>query len=125
MSEFTKTTKTAAPTTTPPAAESSTAATTTPPAAPKYRLPSTGTLQHVAKLAIVEDKPIMMDYWTISLDKKAVIGIRNNGEKLLVKSQEEYTSPIATFYNNAEEYIIVTENSIYVVASDIPRRKIN
>jgi len=67
----------------------------------------------------------MMDYWTISLDKKAMIGIRDNGEKLLVRSQDEYTSPIANFYNSDQEYIVVTENSIYVVSSDIPRRKIN
>ena len=32
-----------------------------------YRLPETTTLTHAAKLSIVEDKPIMMDYWTNSL----------------------------------------------------------
>ena len=39
-----------------------------------YRLPADVTLKHAAKLAIVEDKPIMMDYWAASLDKKALIG---------------------------------------------------
>jgi len=29
-----------------------------------YRLPEATTLQHAVKLSIVEDKPIMMDYWT-------------------------------------------------------------
>jgi hypothetical protein len=90
-----------------------------------YRLPSDVTLQHASKLSIVEDKPIMLDYWTASVDKKALVGVRESGEKLLVKSAEEYTSPIAKFYKSLTEYIIITENSIYIVSSDIPTRKIS
>jgi hypothetical protein len=90
-----------------------------------YRLPTEVTLKHAAKLSIVEDKPIMLDYWTASLDKKALIGARENGEKLLVKSEEEYTSTIAKFYKSSTEYIIITENSIYVVSNEIPTRKIS
>ena len=90
-----------------------------------YRLPSDVTMKHASKLAIVEDKPIMLDYWAPSLDKKALIGARENSEKLLVKSEEEYTSTIQKFYKSGTEYIIITENSIYLVASDIPTRKIS
>ena len=36
-----------------------------------YKLPTGTTLQHCAKLAIVEDKPIMFDYWTQSCDKRS------------------------------------------------------
>ena len=90
-----------------------------------YKLPTEVTLRHAAKLAVVEDKPIMMDYWSNSLDKKALIGVKESGEKLLVKSEDEYTSPISKFYKSADEYIIVTENSIYLVSSDIPTRKIS
>ena len=90
-----------------------------------YRLPSDVTLKHAVKLAIVEDKPILLDYWTGSLDKKALIGVKENGEKLLVRSEEEYTSNIVKFYKSASEYIIITENSIYLVSSDIPSRKIS
>lgn len=89
-----------------------------------YRLPVDITMKHAMKLAIVEDKPIMMDYWTSSLDKKALVGARENGEKLLVKSEDEYTSIIQKFYKSGSEYIIITENSIYLVSSDIPTRKI-
>jgi hypothetical protein len=89
-----------------------------------YRLPSEITLKHAAKLAVVEDKPIMLDYWTSSLDKKSLIGVKDSGEKLLVKSEDEYTSPISKFYKSGIEYIIITENSIYLVASDILTRKI-
>lgn len=90
-----------------------------------YRLPSEPTLKHAAKLSIVDDKPIMLDYWTASLDKKALIGAKDNGEKLLVKSEDEYTSSIVKFYKSLTEYIIITENSIYIVSNDIPTRKIS
>ena len=91
-----------------------------------YRLPCDTTLQNATKLSIVEDKPVLFDYWTDSLDKKALIGVREgSGEKLLVKSAEEYTSPIAKFYKSMTEFIIITENSIYIVAGDIPTRKIS
>jgi hypothetical protein len=89
-----------------------------------YRLPSDNTMKHAAKLAIVEDKPIILDYWTSSLDKTALIGARENGEKLLVKNEEEYTSTISKFYKSGTEYIVITENSIYIVSNEIPTRKI-
>ena len=38
-----------------------------------YRLPSDVTLQHAAKLSIVDDKPILLDYWTASLENKALV----------------------------------------------------
>lgn len=91
----------------------------------EYRMPSTTTMNHVVKLAIVEDKPIMMDYWKDSLEKKALIGINENGEKLLVKSDEEYTSTVSKIYKVAEEYIIMTENSIYLVDNSIQARRIS
>ena len=90
-----------------------------------YKLPNTQLWEHVAKIAIVEDKPIMMDYWVDSLDKKALIGVRDGGEKLLVKNAEEYTSPIAKIYKVQDTYIICTENSIYLAHSDIPTKKIS
>jgi hypothetical protein len=88
-------------------------------------LPADVTMKHAAKLSIVDDKPIMMDYWTASLDKKALIGAKENGEKLLVKSEDEYTSTIQKFYKSGTEYIVITENSIYIVSNDIPTRKIS
>jgi len=90
-----------------------------------YRLPSDVTLKHAAKLSIVDDKPILLDYWTPSLDKKALVGARENGEKLLVKSEDEYTSTIAKFYKSGTEYIVITENSIYIVSNEIPTRRIS
>ena len=90
-----------------------------------YSLPHNTTLKHVAKLAIVEDKPILLDYWTSSLDKEVIIGVRESEEKLLVKSEDEYTSPISKIYKVEKDYIIVTENSIYVVSAEISTKRIS
>ena len=92
---------------------------------PQYRLPSDITLQHCAKLAIVEDKPLMFDYWISSVDGSVIIGVRESGEKLIVKSEDEYTSPIVKIYKVEKEYIIITENSIYIVSADIGTKKIS
>ena len=91
-----------------------------------YKLPPTPLWEHISKLSIVEDKPIMLDYWTDSLDKKVLIGVKkDSGEKLLVKNAEEYTSPISKIYKTNDCYIICTENSIYLVSSNIPTKHIN
>ena len=42
-----------------------------------------------------------------------------------IKSEEEYTSPVSKIYKVENEYIIITENSIYVVSSDIPTKRIS
>ena len=90
-----------------------------------YRLPETKTLLHASKLSIIEDKPIMLDYWTQSLEKKALIGVKESQEKLLVKSEDEYTSPISKIYKVGSEYIIMTENSIYIVDVEILTKRIS
>ena len=108
-----------------PVAVAASATPTTPTTPNGYRLPENTTLQHAAKLAIVEDKPIMLDYWTNSLDKSVLIGVKDNKEKLLVKSEEEYTSPIAKIFKVGKEYIVMTENSIYIVDVEIPTKRIS
>lgn len=90
-----------------------------------YRLPNTTTMMHAAKLSIVEDKPILLDYWTSSIEKTALIGVKEDGEKLLVKSEEEYTSPVSKIFKVQDEYIVMTENSIYLVDVNIPSKRIS
>ena len=90
-----------------------------------YRLPGNLSMQHCSKLGIVEDKPLMFDYWTYSLEGKALIGVKENGEKLLVKSEDEYTSPIVKIFKVENEFIVVSENSIYIVSSDINTKRIS
>lgn len=92
-----------------------------------FRIPSDKTLSHACKISIVEDKPIMMDYWSESLEQKVILGVRMDGEqneKLLVKNEEEYTSPISKIYSVEQDYIIMTENSLYIVSNKIPKKRI-
>ena len=91
----------------------------------QYQLPPANIWNHIAKISITEDKPIMLDYWLDSLEKNVLIGIKENEEKLLVKNAEEYTSPIAKIYKIDSVYIICTENSLYVTSSGIDKRRIS
>lgn len=90
-----------------------------------FHLPPTSLWEPIAKLSIVEDKPIMLDYWTDSLEKKVVIGVKENSdERILVKNSEEYTSPIVKLLKSDNVLIICTENSIYLVSADIKKKYI-
>lgn len=88
------------------------------------KIPSQLVMNHAAKLAINEDKPIMMDYWTDSDNDKAFFGIKGSGEKLLVRSEDEYTSPIGKIFKVDKEYIVMTENSIYIVSASCNSKRI-
>ena len=55
------------------------------------KVPCDKTLKYLSKLSIVNDKPIMMDYWLDSFggdSANVLIGVRETGEKLLVRSEE-------------------------------------
>ena len=91
----------------------------------KLVLPPSSIWNQIAKFSITEDKPIMLDYWTDSLEKKVLIGVKENKEKLLVKNEEEYTSPIVKIYKMDDVYIICTENSIYLTSTRIETRRIS
>ena len=91
----------------------------------QVELPSSSIWQHISKIAITEDKPIMLDYWVDSLNKDVLIGVKENDEKLLVKNAEEYTSPIIKIFKLENVFIICTENSIYITSSNIDKRRIS
>jgi hypothetical protein len=91
----------------------------------KLVLPPSSIWNQIAKISLTEDKPIMLDYWSDSLEKKVLIGVKENKEKLLVKNEEEYTSPIVKIYKMDEVYIICTENSIYLTSTRIETRRIS
>ena len=86
-------------------------------------LPSAGVLVRAAQLSIDEDKPIYLDYYRDSLEKKCCIGVQDT-TKYLVKSDSEYTSTIQNVFKCEGCYIIATENSLYVVSLEIPIKKI-
>jgi hypothetical protein len=89
------------------------------------RTPCDLVMKHLVKLSLEHDKPIMLDYWKKSLTKEVVVGVRSSGEKLLVKNEEEYTSPISKIFKVETDYIIMTENSLYCVCASIPSKRIS
>jgi hypothetical protein len=89
------------------------------------KVPSATTLVSAAKLSIQKDMPIQLDYFVDSAEGKAFLGEdATTGEKMLVKNSEEYTSHIQKIYKAGEDFIIMTENSIYLASSKIQKRKI-
>ncbi len=61
--------------------------------------------------------------------KKAVIGEdQETKDKILIKSNDEYTSLIQKIYKvgpkGAEDFLVLTENSLYIVSSKVDKRKI-
>jgi hypothetical protein len=94
---------------------------------PELRRPSNESLINLFKKSIADDKPVLFDYWAGSLEKSVSIGVREaNGtkERILVRSEDEYTSPISNIFRSGTEFIIVTENSIYVVDAGIAVKRI-
>ena len=88
-------------------------------------LPAPQTLLQAAKLAIQQDKSIQMDYYVETDLGRAFLGEdTENSEKMLVKSGEEFTSLIQKIYKVQTDYIVITENSIYIVSGKIQKRKI-
>jgi hypothetical protein len=88
-------------------------------------VPSATVMAAAAKIAIDQDRPIYLDYYNDSIEKKCCIGVQDT-TKFLVKSDTEYTSPIESISRIKEDnvYIVLTENSLYIVSSEIPVKRI-
>lgn len=86
-------------------------------------LPSASVLLKATEVAIQEDKPIFFDYYRDSLDKKCCIGVQGE-TKYLVKTTDEYTSTIQKVFKCETCFIVMTENSIYIVDSGISVKRV-
>ena len=105
-----------------PAPASAPATPSAPAAAP---LPAAQTLVQAAKLAIQLDRAIQLDYYVDTATNKAFLGEDDEAkEKMLVKSGDEFTSLIQKIYKVGDDFIILTENSIYIVSGKIQKRRI-
>jgi len=93
--------------------------------APATVLPSPAVLVQAAKLALAHDNPIRLDYYVETSNGSAFMGEdAETKDKMLVKSAEEFTSLIQKTYKVGDDYIVMTENSIYVVNGKLQKRKI-
>jgi hypothetical protein len=86
-------------------------------------VPSATVLLRAAQVSIDEDKPLYFDYYRDSLEKKCCIGVQGT-TKYLVKSNEEYTSTIQTVFKCDTCYVVMTENSLYIVDAGIPIKRV-
>lgn len=96
--------------------------------APELVVPCDKTLATAARLAIEKDMPIMLDYYSDTREGTAFLGEDPAiEEKMLVRSEDEYTSPITKIFRakDATDFIVITENSIYIVAGNIKKKKIS
>jgi hypothetical protein len=89
----------------------------------KMSLPSANVLLRAAQVSIDEDKPIYLDYYRDSLEKKCCIGVQGT-TKYLVKTNDEYTSTIQTVFKCETCYVVMTENSLYIVDSGIAIKRV-
>lgn len=100
-------------------------ATTAPAGASQEIIPSVAVLQHSARIAIQQDKPIMLDYYVDTATGKAFMGEdQETKERMLVKSSDEFTSLIQKVYKVSDDFIIITENSIYLISGKVQKRRI-
>ncbi len=109
-------------------ATSATTATPTPAATPAQPdiMPAAATLQHAARLAIQNDKPIQLDYYVETHLGKAFLGEDvDTKERVLVKSKDEFTSTIQKTFKVGEDFLIMTENTIYIVSGKITKKRIS
>ena len=87
--------------------------------------PSAQTLTHAARIAIQQDKPIMLDYYIETTEHRAYMAEDSETkETVLMKSTEEFTSVIQKEYKVKEDYIILTENSLYIISGKTQKRRI-
>jgi hypothetical protein len=86
-------------------------------------IPGDKTMAHAARIAVEQDKPILLDYYNDTKNAKAFLGEDpDTKERILVKNAEEYTSPIQKIFKAVNDYIVMTENSIYIVSGAIKKK---
>ena len=92
----------------------------------KYSTPSSGapcpiTLRHAARLSTEQGKPVSMAYFT----NDAFLGIESTSStKVLVNSIGDYSTQVQRMYKTPSEYIIVTENTVYIVPGTMCKKMI-
>ena len=92
-----------------------TATTTQQQGAGKVTMPGQTTLNNAAKLSIKLGRPLDFYFYIDSCRGNAQI-VNADGEKIIYKNNDEHTSPIKDTYKTDNEYLIVTENTIYVIS---------
>lgn len=83
----------------------------------KISLPHVDTLVQATKLSIRLNKPICFYFYIDSLNDQVCIASDGNS-KIIYKNDEEHTSAIVSPYHVKNDFIIVTENTIYIISDN-------
>ena len=83
----------------------------------EINIPSSNTLSQAAKLSIKISKPICFYFYIDSCNNNIKI-CANEQNKIIFKSLDEHTSSISNIYKVENEYLIVTENTIYIISAN-------
>lgn len=78
-------------------------------------MPSASSLNQAFKLSLQIEKPVETYFYADSCKGNIYI-CANETDKIIFKSKDEHTSPVSNIYKSEGEYIIVTENSIYIIS---------
>jgi len=88
--------------------------------------PHAATLLHASSIALEQDKPIMLDYYLSSTCQQAKLVKTQDKDTILYKNNDEYTSPLKKVFQidaseteNGKDIICMSENSVYIVHSNI------
>jgi hypothetical protein len=85
--------------------------------------PTPSTMDKALKLSLKLTKPIDLYFYIDSL--RGRVCIMNDGEDMVIyKNDEEMTSPILKTYQSDNQYITVTENSIYILDASTPIKSV-
>ncbi len=96
------------------ASASASATTTGEKAKSNLPMPSEKTLQQAFKLGLIMEKQICGYFYVDSIKGKVSIET-HEGEKIIYKNENEHTSRILNTYKTDSSYIVVTENTIYIL----------
>ena len=84
---------------------------------PSLTLPTEKTLLQATKLSLKTKKPICFYFYIDSLKGKITI-VSDGEDRVIFKNEDEHTSPIINTYKSENCYIVVTENTIYIISSE-------
>lgn len=92
--------------------------------------PHAATMTHAAQISIQQERPIMLDYYYASMSKECKLVKTQEGETILFKNEDEYTSPLKKVFAidgsataHGKDIVCMSENSLYIVHSNILANK--
>lgn len=94
-----------------------------PAAASGLHIPSAETLVKAMKLSLKLVKPL--DFYFYEESCRDGVCIMHDGEDMVIyKNDDERTSPISKTFKSEDQFIVITENTIYIISAQTPIRNL-